>query len=106
MALDETVSPAALVAKGDGNVEISGAGAIAGETSVNKAGEGTLTLNTLNNYTGATVLHEGVLAFNTLKNGSEPSSIGASANFAQSWIFDGGTYRYTGETLLRIKRLR
>lgn len=98
VALDETVSPAALVAKGDGNVEISGAGAIAGETSVNKAGEGTLTLNTLNNYTGATVLHEGVLAFNTLKNGSEPSSIGASANFAQSWIFDGGTYRYTGET--------
>ena len=82
VALDETVSPAALVAKGDGNVEISGAGAIAGETSVNKAGEGTLTLNTLNNYTGATVLHEGVLAFNTLKNGSEPSSIGASANFA------------------------
>ena len=98
VALDETVSPAAFVAKGDGNVEISGAGAIAGETSVNKAGEGTLTLNTLNNYTGATVLHEGVLAFNTLKNGSEPSSIGASANFAQSWIFDGGTYRYTGSS--------
>ena len=98
VALDETVSPAAFVAKGDGNVEISGAGAIASETSVNKAGEGTLTLNTLNNYTGATVLHEGVLAFNTLKNGSEPSSIGASANFAQSWIFDGGTYRYTGSS--------
>lgn len=98
VALDETVSPAAFVAKGDGNVEISGAGAIAGETSANKAGEGTLTLNTLNNYTGATVLHEGVLAFNTLKNGSEPSSIGASANFAQSWIFDGGTYRYTGSS--------
>lgn len=73
MALDETVSPAALVAKGDGNVEISGAGAIAGETSVNKAGEGTLTLNTLNNYTGATVLHEGVLAFNTLKMAVSPA---------------------------------
>ena len=96
--LSETVSPGTLVAKGEGNVEISGDGAIAGETSVNKAGEGILSLNTLNSYMGATVLHDGVLAFNTLKNGSEPSSIGASANFAQSWIFDGGTYRYTGNS--------
>lgn len=55
-------------------------------------------MNTLNSYTGPTVLHEGILEINSLKNGSEPSAIGASANFAQSWIFDGGTYLYTGGT--------
>lgn len=98
VSMNETVSPEAVVVKGDGNVVIDGEGSIAGNGSMNKAGEGKLALYSLNSYTGATVLHEGVLEFNSLKNGSEPSAIGASANFAQSWIFDGGTYRYTGET--------
>ena len=96
--LNDVVSPEVVVAKGSGHVSIEGMGSISGATSVNKGGEGTLTLNTLNDYTGSTVLHDGVLEFNTLKNGSEPSAIGASANFAQSWIFDGGVYRYTGES--------
>lgn len=96
--LSETVSPAVVVVKGNGRVAVEGAGAISGEASVNKGGEGTLVLNTLNSYTGPTVLHEGILEINSLKNGSEPSAIGASANFAQSWIFDGGTYLYTGGT--------
>jgi autotransporter-associated beta strand protein len=44
------------------------------------------------------VLHGGVLEFNTLKNGGVASSIGASMGYSQNWIFDGGTYRYTGGT--------
>ena len=97
VTLDQAVEPAAVVVKGDANLTISGTGSIGGEsTSVNKAGEGTLTLNTVNSYKGATVLHEGVLEFNTLKNGGEPSAIGASVEFAQNWLFDGGTYKYTG----------
>lgn len=96
--LNKKVSPEAVVVRGNGSVIIDGDGQIAGNGSMNKAGEGKLALYSLNSYTGATVLHEGVLEFNSLKNGSEPSAIGASANFAQSWIFDGGTYRYVGET--------
>lgn len=97
VTLDQAVEPAAVVVKGDANLTISGTGSIGGaSTSVNKAGEGTLTLNTVNSYKGATVLHEGVLEFNTLKNGGEPSAIGASVEFAQNWLFDGGTYKYTG----------
>ena len=38
------------------------------------------------------------LAFNTLKNGGVASAIGQSVNFAQNWVMDGGTYRYTGGT--------
>lgn len=97
VALNEvTVSPEAVVAKGDADVTIAGTGAIGGEGSVNKGGEGTLALNTVNKYTGATVLHNGTLAFNTLKNGGVESSLGASTNFAQNWVFDGGVYKYTG----------
>ena len=96
VVLNETVSPATVVVNSDANVAITGSGAISGTTSVNKAGAGTLTLGTTNTYTGATVLHEGVLEFATLKNGGEPSGIGQSVEFAQNWIFDGGTYRYTG----------
>ena len=98
VTLNETVSPEAVVVNGSGNLTIKGTGAIAGNASMNKAGEGTLSLQTANTYTGATVLHEGVMELNTLKNGGEPSSIGASVGFAQNWIFDGGVYRYTGST--------
>jgi autotransporter-associated beta strand protein len=65
---------------------------------VDKAGKGTLTLNNTNAYKGATVLHDGVLEFSSLKNGGENSAIGSSTEFAQNWIADGGTYRYTGGT--------
>ena len=96
LALVEAVEPAAVVYNAPSHLTVGGAGAIGGTASMNKAGEGILTLNTANTYTGATVLHEGVLELSTLKNGGEPSSIGASVEFAQNWIFDGGTYRYTG----------
>ena len=91
-----TVSPASVVVKGKGHVTLEGDGTIGGDGSLNKAGEGTLTVSTANAYKGATVVHEGVLEFNTLANGGENSAIGASDEFAQNWILDGGTYRYTG----------
>lgn len=96
ITLNETVEPSVVVVNSDADVTISGTGAIAGTTSVNKAGEGTLVMNTANTYTGATVLHEGVFSFNTLKNGGVASALGASVEFAQNWLFDGGTYNYTG----------
>lgn len=99
VTLNETVAPEAVVVNSDANLTISGTGAISGETtSVNKAGEGTLVLGTNNTYKGATVLHGGVLEFNSLKNGGVASSLGASVGYSQDWIFDGGTYRYTGGT--------
>ena len=95
--LSSNISPESVVATGKGTITISGNGEISGEgTSVNKGDEGTLILSNKNSYTGATVLHEGVLSFSSIANGGEKSSIGASQEFAQNWIMDGGTYRYTG----------
>ena len=96
VTLSETVSPATLVVNTPASVAISGTGTIAGVTSVNKAGTGTLTVNTVNTYTGPTVLHQGIFSFNTLKNGDEASAIGASSEFGQNWIWNGGTWNYTG----------
>lgn len=95
LTLSQATSPLAVVYKEPVSLTVGGA-AISGSASVNKGGEGTLTLTGSNTYTGATVVHDGVLEFNTLKNGGEPSAIGSSVEFAQNWIFDGGTYRYTG----------
>ena len=96
LELTADVTPNTLVYKAIANTTVSGTGAITGATSLNKADVGTLTLNNLNTYTGATVLHDGVLEFATLKNGGEPSAIGSSVEFAQNWVANGGTYRYTG----------
>lgn len=95
LTLGESTQPATLVFNSAASLTLGGQ-AVTGATSLNKAGSGTLTLTGNNTYTGATVLHEGVLEFATLKNGGEASSIGSSVEFAQNWIADGGTYRYTG----------
>ena len=96
LTLSETTSPAAVFYNEPVNLTVSGTGAISGAASVNKGAAGVLTLNTTNSYTGATVVHDGVLEFNSLKNGGEASAIGSSVEFAQNWVFDGGTYCYTG----------
>ncbi len=96
VTLNETVSPASVVVNSNANVTLSGSGAIAGTGSLNKAGSGVLKVETSNSYTGATVLHDGVLEFSSLKNGGVASGLGASQEFSQEWIWDGGTYRYTG----------
>lgn len=98
LIVNEAISPAAIVVKGDARTTLTSNAAIGGSCSINKDGLGTLVLNgtTANTYTGATVLHDGELQFNTIANGGQASAIGASKNFAQNWVFDGGTYNYTG----------
>lgn len=96
ITIDETVTPESVVINSDSLVTITGSGAIAGTGSVNKAGAGTLVLGTSNTYTGATVLYGGVIELPTLKNAAMASSIGASEEFSQNWIWSGGTWLYTG----------
>ncbi len=96
--LDAPKEYTAVVVKSDANVTINGAGYISGTASMNKAGTGTLTVATDQHYTGATVLHAGTYQFSTLKDGEVASGLGMSQEFAQNWIMNGGTYKYTGAT--------
>lgn len=95
VTISGTVEPQSVVVNGTGDVTVNGV--IGGTaTSVNKGNTGTLTLNGANTYTGATIAYDGVVSFGSIANGGVASAIGASQNFAQNWVFDGGTYRYTG----------
>ena len=96
ITLTEATPKTAVVVYTDANVTIAGEGYISGQASMNKAGNGTLTIQSNQQYEGATVVHGGTYAFASLKNGGEPSGLGKSQEFAQNWVMDGGTWLYTG----------
>ena len=98
VTLAQAVAPQAVVVKGAASTTFSGSGKITGAASVNKAGSGKLTLATNNDYTGATVIRGGEVVIPTLKDGGAVSSIGASLEYAQNWVWYGGTWRYIGAT--------
>ena len=98
ITLTEPTPKTAVVVKSDAHVTIDGTGYISGSASMNKAGNGTLTIASNQYYEGATVLHGGVYEFSTLKDGEVPSGLGKSQEFAQNWVMDGGTYCYTGSS--------
>lgn len=98
ITLTEATPKTAVVVNTDANVTIGGEGYINGPASMNKAGNGTLTIMNDQQYEGATVLHRGTYAFSSLRNGGEASGLGMSQEFAQNWVMDGGTYLYTGGT--------
>ena len=98
ITLTEATPKTAVVVNTDANVTIGGEGYINGPASMNKAGNGTLTIMNDQQYEGATVLHCGTYAFSSLRNGGEASGLGMSQEFAQNWVMDGGTYLYTGGT--------
>ena len=85
-----------MVIDDDAGVTFTGSGKRTGNGSFNKAGVGTVILNTENTYLGATVAHEGTIQFSTLNDVGVASGIGASHEFAQSWIWNGGIWRYMG----------
>ena len=96
--LSEAKDYTAVVVRSDANITLNGTGYVSGSASMNKTGKGTLTIGSDQQYTGATVLHEGVYEFSTLKDGDVASGLGMSQEFAQNWIMAGGTYKYTGAT--------
>ena len=98
ITLTEPTPKTAVVVYSDANVTIGGTGYISGSASMNKAGQGTLTIASDQQYEGATVLHKGTYEFSSLKNGGVASGLGMSQEFAQNWVMDGGVYKYTGSS--------
>lgn len=97
--LGEIISIGTTVINSNSDYSFTGTGYLTGAGSVNKAGEGKLTLSTENNYTGATVLHGGTLEINKLANGGSSSSIGASQNYDFNFVLRGGKVNYTGASV-------
>lgn len=98
--VNDTVSPAAIVVNSDATLSLRAGtqnGIISGATSVNKAGVGELVMsNDGNSYTGANVIHGGTVSFSSIADGGKASALGAPMEYAQNWIWNGGTWNYTG----------
>ncbi|MFT7489162.1 MAG: fibronectin-binding autotransporter adhesin [Candidatus Promineifilaceae bacterium] len=72
---------------------------LAGASSLDKSGAGTLILSRTNSYSGATTIIDGVVSVTALANGGSPSGIGRSGKSAVNLILNGGTLRYTGDSV-------
>lgn len=70
---------------------------IAGDTAWTKTGAGTLVLSGANTYTGATVLADGSLSFNSIANAASPSALGAGDTIQITG--NNKTLTYTGATV-------
>lgn len=106
IAITEPVAVKAMVINADSSFTFTGTGYISGTGSVNKTGSGTLSLQTNNTYTGATVIYSGTLDVNKLANGGAASSIGASQNYDFNLLFKGGKLNYTGASVATDRNIR
>ena len=79
-----------------GNLTFTGGAQGGSSGSLIKTGAALLSLNAKSDYSGATILREGVLSANDLQNGGKSSSIGKSSSDGSNLVFDGGTLQYTG----------
>jgi len=92
-----TVQPSTLTVNNTySNYVFSGSGSISGSVGLTKNGNGTLTINNLNNYTGITALNAGTLIVTNLANGGAPSALGAASAAPVNIALTGGTLSYQG----------
>jgi len=79
-----------------GNYTLAGGGYMNGTGELVKNGEGNLSLTGQHMYTGPTRINSGTLQVGELKNGGQPSAIGASQEDPSSLVLDGGELKITG----------
>ncbi len=99
VVLNVAVLPALVTYDNTLSYTLSGTGGINGSTKLVKNGAGSVTVSTLNSYTGATTLNAGTLIADTISNGNTASSIGTApspAALTNNLVFGGGTLSYTG----------
>ncbi len=97
--LNVTVAPSStnfVVVSNTTSYTITGAGDISGSTGLVKTNSGTLTIQTVNSYTGPTIVGGGTLAVSTLANGAVNSGIGAASSNPTNLVLYGATLSYTG----------
>ncbi len=93
------LTPASVTADATVNYTLTGAGRITGTTGLTKTNSGTLTVLTLNDFTGPTIIGGGALSVSRLANGGAASSIGAASSNVTDLVFGSGKLSYTGSSV-------
>jgi len=95
--LNQTVAPSAVLFNNSSyDYNLSGSGKITGATPFRKAGTSSLSISTVNDYTGVTRLEGGFTTVDTLTNGGVASPLGAATGAASNLVLAGGTLDYIG----------
>ncbi|MEY3894597.1 MAG: hypothetical protein RLZZ214_116 [Verrucomicrobiota bacterium] len=82
----------------------SWSGLISGTGILKKTGANALTLSGSNDYSGATIINEGVLNVTTLANATVASSIGAATDVSGNLVINGGTLRHDAANIASTNR--
>ena len=92
-----TVTPAGVLVNNTNlTYTITGAGKISGVGTLTKKGTNSLTVLTMNDYTGPTVIQAGTVSVTNLANGGQPSNVGRSSSASANLVLSGGTLAYSG----------
>ena len=81
------------------NFTLTGTGKITGTTGLTKTNSGTLTVLTINDFTGPTIIGGGTLSASRLANGGAASSIGAASSNVTDLVMFNGKLSYTGSSV-------
>lgn len=76
--------------------DLAGEGVLYGDGGLTVNGSGTLSLGKYHQFTGPTVINDGVLNVSFFNYGGKPSSIGAASKDPANLVINGGTLRYSG----------
>ncbi len=80
------------------NYTFDGVGSIGGAGGIIKSGTGKLGLLNQNNYTGSTLVNEGILEIPGMKNAGQASPVGAATADPANLVINGGILNVTGAT--------
>jgi len=97
--LTTTVNPGSVTVNNTNlTYALVGVGKISGNIGLSKQGTGTLLIQNTggNNYTGVTVVSNGVLSVTNLSNGGVASPIGAASASPTNLVIGNGTFQFTG----------
>ena len=90
VTINEEVVPKTVSVIGNAEYTINGDGGIRGNADLTKEGNGTLTINNINPYTGKTIIEGGVVKPASLATAQSAGSLGALSKDAANFVIQNG----------------